>query len=90
MSEILINPDQVVSTVETLNALTKQMRAKVEQVHGLAKSMKESWQDTAQENYEGDFAKLSQSFESFSDSIPEFTSQARAHAELMRAVGQNG
>lgn len=90
MSEVLINPDQVVSKVESLDALTKRMKAKVEEVHGLAKSIKESWQDTAQENFEADFSKLSQGFESFSDALPEFTQQAQSHAELMRSVGQNG
>lgn len=90
MSEVLINPDSVVEKVEGLDSLTKRMKTKVEEVHSLAKSMKESWQDTVQENYESDFAKLSQSFESFADSIPEFTRQAQSHAELMRKVGQNG
>lgn len=90
MSEVLINPDQVVAKANDLNAMAKQMKAKVEEVHALAQSMKAVWQDTAQENYESDFAKLSEGFTSFINSIPEFTSQAEAHAELMRRIGQNG
>lgn len=90
MSEVLINPDQVVAKANELNSLAKKMTAKVDEVHGLAQSMSAVWQDTAQEHYESDFAKLSSGFTSFIESIPEFTSQAEAHAELMRAIGRNG
>lgn len=90
MSEVLINPDQVVAKANDLNSLAKRMKAKVDEVHSLAKSMGTVWKDTAQENFERDFSKLSGSFTSFIEAIPEFTSQAEAHAELMRTIGQNG
>lgn len=85
----LINPDQVEAKADSMESLTRNMRAKVEQVHSLAKSMKEVWQDTAQEDYEADFTKLSQGFESFAEAIPEFIQRARSHADLMRKVGKS-
>ena len=90
MSEIMISPDEVEAKAAEMQNLTKQMKGKVEEVHTTARSLKEIWQDKAQENFEGDFNKLAQSFTGFIEEIPAFIKQAEAHADAMRRVGQNG
>ena len=88
MAEVMINPDKVVMDAERLNALANQMKGKLDEVHALVQSMKSSWQDTAQENYEQEFSKLNEAFSSFLATIPDFTAQAVSHADLMRKIGQ--
>lgn len=90
MSEIMINPDEVEAKAAEMKNLAEQMKKKAEEVHTTAKSLKEVWQDEAQESFEGDFNKLSQSFTGLIGEIPAFIKQANAHAEAMRQAGKNG
>ena len=89
MSEIMINPDQVEAKAAEMENLAKQMKNKAENVNTTAKSLKKVWQDEAQESFEGDFNKLSQSFTGLIDEISTFIKQANAHAEAMRNAGKN-
>lgn len=89
MSEVMINPDQVDKKANEIETLAKTMKAKVEEVHTLAVSLKEVWQDEAQEEFETSFTKLSNSFEEFISAIPGYAAQAHNHADIMRRTGKN-
>lgn len=87
MSEIMINPDEVEAKAGEMKKLTADLKSKVEEIHTTATSLKNVWQDQAQETFEGDFNKLTQSFEGFIDEVPNFINQANVHADNMRKIG---
>lgn len=88
MSYIKITPEKLIALADEMDGKARAMKAKVEKVHSLAQGMKSVWQDNAQEEYDRDFTKLSESFEEYLAALPSFIDQAKEHANNMIRVGQ--
>ncbi len=84
---IYIEPNKVDSNADQITKLGTQMQQKMQEINSTVKSLKADWQDAVQENYDEEFAKLVQSFESFTAQIPNYANEAHAHAEQMRLIG---
>ena len=88
MSEIKITPQALISLADEVDGKAKVMKAKLQEAHTLAKSLQNVWQDTAQEEYDKEFAKLSSNFDEYLASLPGFVQQAKDHAQAMINVGK--
>ena len=84
---IYIEPNKVDANADQITKLSTQMQKKMNEINATVKSLKADWQDAVQENYDEAFAKLVQSFESFTALIPNYANEAHAHADQMRRIG---
>ena len=89
MSEIYIDPNKVDENANEIERLGKAMKVKMEEVNAKVTSLRADWQDDSQADYDAEFKKLTESFNSLTESIPRYVSNAHTHAEEMRRIGKS-
>ena len=84
---IMIEPQKVHDNANEIESLAKQMKTTMDELWEKVKSLRADWQDEVQTDFDSQFAKLAESFQSFTEQIPSYTAAAHKHADDMKRIG---
>lgn len=88
MGIIKIAPGAVRQHASEIETLGKQMQTTMEAVNTTVKALRADWKDAVHEDFDAEFERLKQGFDSFVESsIPGYAKEATHHADEMERIG---